>query len=183
MKDNEEITLLVNKLRKLQIDSYNGLPEELFLFISSMVPIPNIDLWITNDKNQILLSWRDDEYYGKGWHFPGGCIRYGETMMERVQKTALEEVGTHVVVQSEKPIAIKDVIRGENDKQMYKKERGHNITILFKCRLPEQFEIDNKEKKQTDRGYLKWFDDVPDNILKVHAVYNEIFKEWKDKGI
>lgn len=174
------ITELANKLREMEIDAHQGMPEELFLFISGVMPIPNVDLMITNEKNQLLLSWRDDPYFGKGWHIPGGCIRYGESMHERVQKTAMEEIGTQVIA-SREPIAIKDVLRGDVHSLKYPKERGHHITILFNCKLPEGFEIDNGDKQENDAGYLKWFDKVPENLLKVHDPYKEILNEWERK--
>lgn len=176
--DNEKIAEIANTLREMRIDAHDGLPEELFLMISGVMPIPNVDLMITNSNGQILLSWRDDIYYGKGWHIPGGCIRFGETMMERIQKTALEEIGTHVVVREE-PIIVKDVICRERKDMKYPNERGHNVTILYSCRLPDHFLIDNNGKKENEAGYLKWFDKIPDNILKVHEVYAEIFSKWE----
>ena len=178
MDRQTQIVKAVNELREMKIDAHHGLPEELFLFISGIMPIPNVDLMITNEKKQLLLAWRQDSFFGEGWHIPGGCIRYGESMLERVQKTAMEEIGTQVIVNKE-PIVVKDVLRGDRDGLKYPNERGHHITILFDCKLPPDFEIDNNKKKENDVGYLKWFDVVPDNILKVHDVYKEILKEWE----
>ena len=80
------------------ISPERGLPQEVFLEVSSIIPIPNVDLLLLNDEGKILLSWRDDIYYGKGWHLPGGCIRFKETMLDRVHKTALAELGCDVLV-------------------------------------------------------------------------------------
>lgn len=153
---------------------YDGLPFELFEWISSVVPIPNVDLLITNDKGEILLSWRDDEYYGQGWHLPGGCIRFKETIEERIQKTALNEIGTEVITDSI-PIAVKNMIMGDREGQPIK--RAHHVAMLIKCALPEGFVVDNKEKKEKDAGYLKWFDRIPEDILKVHDIYFDVFKK------
>lgn len=177
--DFEKIDMnLVNKLRDMNFDAKNGLPEELFLYISSLTPIPNVDLLITNDKNQILLSWRDDQYFGKGWHIPGGCIRFGETMIERVQKTAQKEIGTEVEVNLE-PLIIKDVICEKREVCTYFNERRHHIAILYECKLPKGFCINNENKKDDEQGFLKWFDILPENILSVHGVYDKILKKWK----
>lgn len=169
---------IINELRNLRMDASEGLPEELFLLISSLTPIPNVDLLITNDENQLLLAWRDDEYFGTGWHFPGGCIRFGETMEERIQKTALKELGTEVEVLGE-PITVRDVICKDRCGLEYPNERGHHITILYECRLPKGFYIDNGSKKENQEGYLKWFDFIPKNLLNVHDVYEEILNKWK----
>ena len=93
----------------MKIDGREGLEEEIFIAVSTIIPIVNVDLLILDSQNHILLSWRDDVYFGKGWHLPGGCIRYKETMAQRIQKTAMNEIGTRVIAASE-PIAVKDVI-------------------------------------------------------------------------
>ena len=53
-----------------------GLPDDLFYYISSTTPIINVDLLIKDEKECALLAWRDDQYAGKGWHVPGGIIRF-----------------------------------------------------------------------------------------------------------
>jgi colanic acid biosynthesis protein WcaH len=35
-------------------------------------------------KGRTLLTWRDDESFGAGWHVPGGIIRYKETAADRI---------------------------------------------------------------------------------------------------
>ena len=46
------------------LDPRGGLPEELFLFISRLVPMINVDLFISDDQGRVLLTWRDDEIFG-----------------------------------------------------------------------------------------------------------------------
>jgi hypothetical protein len=53
------------------LDPRSGLPEELFLFVSRLVPMVNVDLFISDDQGRVLLTWRDDEIFGAGWHVPG----------------------------------------------------------------------------------------------------------------
>ena len=152
-----------------------GLPPELFEWISSIVPVPNVDLLVINENNQILLSWRDDEYYGQGWHLPGGCIRYKETIEERIQKTALSELGSKVIADAN-PIAVRSMIMGT--KTGYPIKRAHHVALLIRCSLPKGFEINNENRKETDAGYLKWFDRIPENILEVHDIYFDVFEEY-----
>ena len=59
------------------IDPREGLPEDLFLLATSLIPLANVDLFV-HDEKKVLLSWRDDAFHGKGWHIPGGCIRIKE---------------------------------------------------------------------------------------------------------
>ncbi len=178
MAHEDKLIEYANILREVKSDYSQGLPEELFLFVSSVTPIPNVDLLITNEKKQLLLSWRDDPYFGRGWHIPGGCIRFGETMLERIQKTALEEIGAEVIVNGG-PIAVRDVICKGRTELKHPNERGHHLAILYDCSVLENYKINNGEKKENDPGYLKWFDRVPEDILQVHEVYKEIINHWE----
>lgn len=76
-----KIEQAIEKLQKVmneeEVNPVNGLQEELFVFATILMPVPNIDLFITNRSGQLLLTWRDDRYYGSGWHIPGRCIRMG----------------------------------------------------------------------------------------------------------
>ena len=171
------------------ISPQEGLPQEVFLEVSSITPIPNVDLLLLNDKGKILLSWRDDIYYGKGWHLPGGCIRFKEKMLDRVHKTALKELGCDVLV-DEEPIAIRDVIidykRSTLDDQNV---RAHNVAVMFKCTLPHGCVIGEDYNEQIasaagdsaevhQSGELKWFSRIPKDILPVHSVYNDVFTKY-----
>ena len=163
-------------LERQKIDPTEGLPCEVFEWISSMVPIANVDLLILNDKKEILLSWRDDEYYGKGWHIPGGCIRFKETIEERIQRTAETEIGTRVITDYV-PIATREVIMGKG--QAVPIKRAHHIAILYECRLPDDFQISNEGKDEQEAGYLKWFSEIPENILHVHKVYFDVLAKYQ----
>lgn len=173
----EKGSVAVSLLRDCRIDARKGLPEDVFLLVSSLSPIPNVDLLIVNKDNQVLLSWRDDPYYGKGWHIPGGCIRFGETMLERVHKTALEEIGCDVIVEPI-PIGIQETILQPRKHLKYLNDRGHNISILFKCRLPEGYEVNNHGRLLETPGFLQWFERFPSNFLKLHLGYGEVLKDW-----
>ncbi len=143
-----------------------GLPEEIFYFISRMTPMVNVDLLIKDEKGRTLLSWRDDKYSGKGWHIPGGIIRFKETLETRIKKVVESEIGAEVKFDPN-PIAINQIINNEWD------IRGHFISILYKCLLPSTFVPENKGLKETNPGYLKWHETCPDNLLKFHEIYRK----------
>lgn len=174
---NDELYNAVEKLRCAEIDGYNGLPENLFLLISGLIPIPNVDLLITNDKNQILLTKRNDDFFQKSWHIPGGCMRFGEEFEHRIQQTALNEIGSKVLVDLQ-PLAVKSVFRGRNENQLHANERGHTIAILFSCKVPKNYQIDNKDKNEEDNGYCKWFDYLPDDFMEIQKIYLDVLKPW-----
>ena len=75
MKLAKELEDAVELLRNAELDARNGMTEELFWMISALVPIPNVDLLIMNEKGQLLLSRRNDDFFEKSWHIPGGCLR------------------------------------------------------------------------------------------------------------
>lgn len=144
-----------------------GLPGEVFCFISRITPLINVDLLIKDELRRTLLSWRDDQYSGTGWHLPGGVIRFKETMEARVKKVAESEIGVEVEFDPN-PIAINQMINNEWD------IRGHFISILYKCSLPSAFVLTkNNELEETDPGYLKWHKTCPENLLKFHNVYKK----------
>ncbi|HSV43361.1 MAG TPA: NUDIX hydrolase, partial [Candidatus Bathyarchaeia archaeon] len=49
-------------------DSREGLPQDIFFFASRITPMVNVDLLIKDNRNRMLLAWRDDEFAGTGWH-------------------------------------------------------------------------------------------------------------------
>lgn len=174
----QELTNAVELLRNAELDARNGLTEELFWMISALVPIPNVDLLIVNESGQLLLSRRNDTFFEKSWHIPGGCLRYGEDMATRIQETAKRELGCEVQFDPE-PLAVRNVLRGENPRQSHPKERGHNVAILYRCRLPEGYCINNGDKTNDDNGYLQWFRKLPPDFMKIQSVYNDVLRPWR----
>ena len=142
-----------------------GLPEELFLFISRITPMVNVDLLIKNKNGRVLLSWRDDPFAGTGWHLPGGIVRFKEKLENRVMKVAESEIGTPVEFDPV-PIAINQSIC-EHD------TRGHFISVLYNCSLSSEYVPENRGLSDKDNGYLMWFDNCPDNLIEVQHMYKE----------
>lgn len=143
-----------------------GLPDELFFYISRVTPLVNVDLLIKDEFGRTLLSWRNDQYAGEGWHLPGGIVRFRETLETRVKKVAETEIGISVDFDPN-PIAINQIIRNERE------IRSHFISILYKCTLSSAFVPENKGLSNTDEGYLKWHATCPDNLLKFHEIYRK----------
>ena len=123
-----------------------GLPDELFFYISRVTPMVNVDLLIKDELGRTLLSWRDDQYSGKGWHLPGGIVRFKESLETRVKKVAETEIGALVDFDSN-PIAINQIIHNKS------KNRGHFISILYKCSLSTAYLPENKGLSKTDAGF------------------------------
>jgi ADP-ribose pyrophosphatase YjhB (NUDIX family) len=77
-------------------DSHHGLPEEIFLFVSRLMPLISVDLLIQDVGGRTLLTWHDDKFFGSGWHVPGGIVRYKEMTADRIQARAREGLGAQV---------------------------------------------------------------------------------------
>ncbi len=152
-------------LEKAVNNPTTGLPEEIFLFVTRIVPMVNIDLLIKDEKNRTLLAWRDDSYSGRGWHIPGGIVRYKERLIERVEKVAEIEIGTKVKFDP-LPIAINEII-------LPQKTRGHFISFLYRGFVSGSFVPPNRGLIETDNGYLKWHTSCPENLIKVHEIYRK----------
>jgi colanic acid biosynthesis protein WcaH len=105
-----------------------GLPEDLFLLVSRLTPLVNVDLLIQDERSGTLLTWRDDRFYGAGWHVPGGIIRYKQTAEDCIRATAQRELGAAVEFEPD-PIAVVQNI------EPVRRQRGHFIALLYRCRL------------------------------------------------
>jgi len=166
MKESINITDAVRVLDDAITDRRVGLPDDIFYFISRTTPMVNVDLLIRDDSGRTLLSWRNDEYCAKGWHIPGGIVRYMETFEQRIQKTAEKELGVSVSFDPT-PLSIEEIILPEL------RNRGHFISFLYKCSVPTSYTLNNLGKKPETPGYLAWHDKCPDNLINVHERYRK----------
>lgn len=143
------------------------LPEDLFLFISRVTPLVNVDLLVKDTEERTLLTWRDDDFYGSGWHVPGGIIRYKERAADRVRKVANEEIGSPVEFDPV-PIVIIETMAEQ-------RERGHFLSMLYRCRLLGEPDPARRAGPTPRRGEWKWHSGTPDHLLPVHNVYERFF--------
>lgn len=165
-----EIDELIDQLRGYIDNPTYGLPEEIFLFASEITPMVNVDLLVRDDKGRILLAWRNDNWYGSGWHVPGGIIRVKETYDDRIQRCAMKELHSKVTYAKD-PLEIMPIIEREF------KERAHFFSFIYDCRLPQDYIIDNGNLTEHDTGFLKWHNRFPDEMLRCHEFYRKYFKE------
>jgi colanic acid biosynthesis protein WcaH len=145
-----------------------GLPEEVFLLVGRLTPFVNVDLLIEDPERGVLLTWRDDQYTGKGWHFPGGIIRYKETASERAKMVATLELGIEVRV-SEKILAVNEIIAEDQI------ERAHFISLLFRCDLCDEARALSQKVDWQAKHHARFFKKKPDNLLSWHEIYSWIF--------
>lgn len=162
-------------MSRLGISPHTGLGTELFHFVSSLTPIVNVDLLVYNKKGKFLLAMRDDPHCGKGWHVPGGCVRFKETLDRRIREVAMKELNLTEFTYDKEPIKVFEIMWEKNQRDLENDdERAHFITMVYKCYAPDSYIIDNQGKAKTDVGYLGWFDKLPDNLLKIQKCYKDI---------
>ena len=166
-KINQSIEQLQKAMDEEGIDPTKGLPKELFHFATTLIPCANIDLFITRG-NQLLLTWRDDEFYGQGWHIPGGCLRIRETLDKRIQETARNEIGTEVSYDKDHFLTQEGILQSGRPWLTNQLVRSHNISMLFYCTLPEGFQVKNETAEEHSDGYKKWFSSCPEDLLGAH---------------
>lgn len=158
---------LVKQLEDEVGDPCCGLPEHVFIFASGITPMVNVDLLIKRTDGRTLLTWREDGYWKPGWHIPGGVIRYKETIADRLNRTALAELGAGL-----KPNFIffgcKEFIHPT------RKARGHFISLLYRCELAGRPDLKLKFRSGKPRpGQWAWHEKCPKDLISVHEVYRQ----------
>jgi len=160
---------LVAAIERTLGSARDGLPEDVFEFVSRMTPLINVDLLIADASAGTLLTWRDDRFYGPGWHLPGGIIRFQERAVERVHACAREELGADVEVEPA-PLLVKECIAGEGT-------RGHMIALLFRCRLISPLDESRRARgARPSPGQWRWHEVCPRDLILEHAPYASFFR-------
>ncbi len=171
MRVSDHLAVPLETLRSKITDPRIGLAEELFLFVSGITPLVNVDLLIQDDAGRTLLTWRDDAFYGPGWHVPGGVIRFQEAAAERIRAVARLELGADVE-SDPAPAAVHELIDGD------RRERGHCIALLYRCRLLAPLSESRRASSPPPRlGQWAWHQGCPDNLIREHRVYQRFFHE------
>jgi ADP-ribose pyrophosphatase YjhB (NUDIX family) len=145
-------------------DPQIGLPDEVFHFIRKVTPLVNVDLLIRRD-GRTLLAWREDEY-DKGWHIPGGIVRFREAFHSRIEAVALTEIGA--TVESEASPC--------NLVELRQHRRGHFISLLYRCGLTSEIDPARMYSGhgKPANGSLSWIEGVPQDIYPAQLFY----KDW-----
>ncbi len=148
-----------------------AITKELFYFISSLTPMVNVDLLIKNNLNQTLLTWREDKFYGPGWHIPGGIVRFKEKFLNRINIVAMKELGMKVSSNKE-PILVKEIFNEQRD------IRGHFISHLYRCQpLSNPYTFLEAKNNKLKNGVWRWHDSAPENLIPVQNFYKKYINE------
>jgi ADP-ribose pyrophosphatase YjhB (NUDIX family) len=144
-------------------DPAQGLPDPVFRFVLKLTPMINVDLLVRNEKGEHLLAWREDSY-GKGWHIPGGIIRFKEPIERRIAAVARTELSAEVE-HTPHPVDLRELSH----------TRGHFISLLYLCRLrtPVSDPAIWYAGGPPHQGQISWFTGSPPDIYWVHNTYAE----------
>ena len=157
-----DLLTAIEKIEAAVTDARRGLPLPVFYLVSRLVPMTNVDLLVRDAENRVLLTWRADEFYGPGWHIPGGMIRFKERWEQRIEAVASSELGTAVSFEPD-PMAIRQPIHPT------RATRGHFISLLFDCRLTAPLDENRRAVEGAPRnGDWAWHRSSPPDLLEVH---------------
>ena len=156
---------LIAQIRTYIGDSKRGLPEEVFRLVSELTPLVNVDLLIKDSSGRTLLTWRDDEFYGPGWHIPGGILRFKERALDRLAKVAELELGAQIS-SNLVPLLITEIMHPSRD------VRGHFISLLYECAITSgPLGECYSQNGQPKNGQWAWFSEAPSELIHQHKVY------------
>lgn len=142
-----------------------GLPEDVFLFASSITPMVNVDLLIRDEAGRTLLTWRHDAFYGPGWHVPGGIVRFKENFATRIAAVAARELGAEVSFDRE-ALCVHEIFNAKRD------VRGHFVSLLHACTLTSPPDAALRFDPAAPRhGDWAWHPRCPQNLISVHEIY------------
>lgn len=71
------------------------IPDEIYEMVLRSMPIPCVDLIVSNSAREILLVRRTNEPARGEWWFPGGRIHFGERREDAARRQLLKECGLH----------------------------------------------------------------------------------------
>jgi 8-oxo-dGTP diphosphatase len=140
--------------------------EELYSQILQVMPIPCVDLLISDNAGNVLLLLRKNEPAADQWWFPGGRVWFGEKREDAAKRKLKEECG--LVATTFQEIGTFDLFFN-----IGQDVRVHSITTLFRAHIARDNEI------QIDHQSLKarWLS--PHEWLK-NKLHPFIYKQLKD---
>ena len=169
VRASKNMAQLLLEIESQAVSPEDGLREEIFLLVSRLTPLINVDLFIQDGHRRTLLTWRDDRFYGPGWHVPGGIIRYKELASNRVRTVAREELGTEVRF-DDTPVSLHQVITPDA------RDRAHFLSLLYRCHLLGPLDERRRfVRASPEPGQWEWHDHCPENLISEQLVYENLF--------
>ncbi len=126
------------------------IPEELYRKICSVMPIPCVDLLVTDAAGRVLLVKRNNAPAAGRWWFPGGRVHLGERRSEAATRKLREECGLTAANLEE--VATYDVLLPNGANNV-----SHGITTLFKIDVvSDEVRLDEQSGAADWRSPAEW---------------------------
>lgn len=137
------------------------IPDDLYAVIYNRVPRACVDLLVTDEDDKILLTRRDIEPYRNLWHFPGGGIKFKESMAEAANRIAKKEIGVEVEVL--KIIGTCEIL----DDDLPSAER-HSISLVLEVRI-----VSGEVRAGAETKEAMFFAEIPNEMHPYHKAFSE----------
>ncbi len=128
------------------------IPEAFYKAIQRVMPIPCVDLMITNCAAEVLLVRRANEPARGQWWFPGGRVHFGETREAAARRKLAEECG--LLIADIQELWTRDVILPiESDTRTH-----HGITTVFLVNVvgSSHVKLDQQSSEFAWRDPVRW---------------------------
>lgn len=136
------------------------LTDEEYDFIYSRSPRICVDLLVKNSKGEVLLTKRTIEPYINHWHFPGGRIKFRESIKDALNRIATGELGV-TIAQLGEPTLLGCC---EYPDEVQKEQPRHSISLVHEIQLTGEIELKAQDK-------YEWCSSVPDLIIPSVGVF------------
>jgi colanic acid biosynthesis protein WcaH len=116
------------------------------------------------------MTWREDRFYGPGWHVPGGVVRFKESLAARLRAVAALELGAQIAPEPV-PVEVFELTAPDRDL------RGHFITLAYRCRLHTPLDPARQAPAgaRPSAGQWAWFEELPPDTIRQHRIYQHLF--------
>lgn len=124
--------------------------EDIFIELLQKSVSVVVDLALIRSGKGVYLTPRDDKYFGKGWHFPGGLRAPYASITSDSERIAKRELGADISISNTTIIGTEDHSGSP---------RNHDVTLIVLCEF----------KGEPTGG--KWFKEEPKDLIDYHKTY------------
>jgi len=144
------------------------LTDEEWETVVSKMPMPSVDLIITDEDGRVLLGRRENRPAKHTWFVPGSRLLKGERIVEAVERIAHEECGLEVAIKED--LGWYEHIYDSSD--IGRDVGKHYIPVAFRV-----IATGGELKTDDQHGELRWFSEVP------KATHHYTQEYLKDAGV
>ncbi len=130
-----------------------SIPKKTFQLIKNNIPFSCVDLILVNEKNEFLLVKRKIEPYKNKWCLPGGIVKKGQKLENKLQEVAKKELG--VKANDIRPLGFYEKI--------YSKR--HDISHCYVCKTKH-----NAITLDFQASSARFFKQIPSNTANFHVI-------------